>query len=221
MVPQELRIGARQSPLSLKQVDEALSVLRPIFPDNTHFNLVKFTTPGDVDQTTSLTSPDVPDDFFTRLYQKIMDPLLAHSGWRAIFFSVITLLLVGSMAMVGLGHVKVKMLPFDNKSEFQVILDMPEGTTLEKTAQVAREIARDMERTERSGAFSAKSVSRTMAMAMQPYCCRAHRRLGLGSGHTADPRHRREEGERCHSPARRRPPGAAARRPSARTCQLA
>jgi len=34
----------------------------------------------------------------------------------------------------------VKMLPFDNKSEFQVIVDMPEGTTLEQTARVTREI---------------------------------------------------------------------------------
>lgn len=83
----------------------------------------------------------VPDDFFTRLYHRIMDPLLAHSGWRLLFFIVITLLLMGSMAMVGLGHVKVKMLPFDNKSEFQVILDMPEGTTLEQTSRVALEMA--------------------------------------------------------------------------------
>ncbi len=82
-----------------------------------------------------------PDDFFTRLYHRVMDPLLAHGGWRLMFFLVITLLLLGSMAMVGLGQVKVKMLPFDNKSEFQVILDMPEGTTLEQTSRVALEMA--------------------------------------------------------------------------------
>ena len=40
-----------------------------------------------------------------------------------------------------LGWVKVKMLPFDNKSEFQIILNMPEGSALERTAQAAREIA--------------------------------------------------------------------------------
>jgi multidrug efflux pump subunit AcrB len=45
------------------------------------------------------------------------------------------------MATVGLGWVKVKMLPFDNKSEFQIILNMPEGSALELTAQAAREIA--------------------------------------------------------------------------------
>jgi multidrug efflux pump subunit AcrB len=43
--------------------------------------------------------------------------------------------------MVYFGMVKVKMLPFDNKSEFQIILDLPEGATLEETARVAREMA--------------------------------------------------------------------------------
>ena len=45
------------------------------------------------------------------------------------------------MALMGIGWVKVKMLPFDNKSEFQIILNMPEGSALEHTAQCAREIA--------------------------------------------------------------------------------
>ncbi|MCB2215254.1 efflux RND transporter permease subunit [Desulfofustis glycolicus] len=82
-----------------------------------------------------------PDDLFTRLYHRIMDPLLAHGGWRAIFFIGITVLLLGAMAMVGVGLVKVKMLPFDNKSEFQVILDLPEGSSLEQTSRVALEMA--------------------------------------------------------------------------------
>ena len=83
---------------------------------------------------------EAPDDWFTRIYHKIMDPLLAHPGWRLLFFTIITLLLLGTCSMVYFGQVKVKMLPFDNKSEFQVILDMPEGTTLENTAQVALEM---------------------------------------------------------------------------------
>ncbi len=82
-----------------------------------------------------------PADFFTRLYHRIMEPLLAHAGWRALFFLTIVSLLLGSCAMVALGLVKVKMLPFDNKSEFQIILNMPEGATLEQTAQAAREMA--------------------------------------------------------------------------------
>ena len=86
--------------------------------------------------------PDhAPDDWFTRLYHRIMDPLLAHAGWRLGFFAAIVALLVAACAMVVFGAVKVKMLPFDNKSEFQIILDMPEGSTLEQTARVAAEMA--------------------------------------------------------------------------------
>lgn len=82
-----------------------------------------------------------PEDFFTRLYRRMMGPLIHHTGWRWIFLISIVALLLGSMATVGIGWVKVKMLPFDNKSEFQVILNMPEGSSLEKTAAVAREMA--------------------------------------------------------------------------------
>ena len=82
-----------------------------------------------------------PEDFFTKLYRRVMGPLLHHTGWRWTFLIGITVLLLASMATVGIGWVKVKMLPFDNKSEFQVILNMPEGSSLEQTAAVAREMA--------------------------------------------------------------------------------
>jgi multidrug efflux pump subunit AcrB len=84
---------------------------------------------------------DSPDDAFTRFYRRIMDPLLHKPLWRWGFLGLIVALLLGSMALVGIGWVKVKMLPFDNKSEFQVVLNMPEGSSLEATANVAREMA--------------------------------------------------------------------------------
>ncbi|MDR2550080.1 MAG: efflux RND transporter permease subunit [Desulfobulbus sp.] len=87
-----------------------------------------------------------PDDWFTRLYHRIMDPLLAHSRWRLGFFALILALLALACSLVLIGKVKVKMLPFDNKSEFQIILDMPEGSTLETTARVALEMAKEAER---------------------------------------------------------------------------
>jgi len=83
----------------------------------------------------------MPDNPFTRLYRRVMDPLLAHRGWRWAFVAVVAALTVGSLGLVGISAVKVKMLPFDNKSEFQVILNMPKGSTLEQTAAVAREMA--------------------------------------------------------------------------------
>jgi multidrug efflux pump subunit AcrB len=81
------------------------------------------------------------EDFFTRLYRRFMGPMIAKARWRLAFLAGIILLFLASMATVGLGWVKVKMLPFDNKSEFQIILNMPEGSALERTAQAAREIA--------------------------------------------------------------------------------
>ncbi|MBA3002470.1 MAG: efflux RND transporter permease subunit [Desulfurivibrio sp.] len=82
-----------------------------------------------------------PDDFFTRLYHRAMDPLLTQARWRLVFFLSIIALLLGSCSMFYFGMVKVKMLPFDNKSEFQIILDMPEGSPLEATTRAAREMA--------------------------------------------------------------------------------
>ncbi|NBR57787.1 MAG: efflux RND transporter permease subunit [Opitutaceae bacterium] len=83
----------------------------------------------------------MPDTAFTRLYQRVMRPLIAHRAWRWTFLGVVAGATVGAMGLVGLGAVKVKMLPFDNKSEFQIILNMPEGSTLEQTTRVAREMA--------------------------------------------------------------------------------
>ncbi|GAB4226901.1 MAG: efflux RND transporter permease subunit [Acidobacteriota bacterium] len=76
-----------------------------------------------------------------RAYRRIMTPLLASPLRRWLFLGFVVVLLLVSIALVPLGLVTVKMLPFDNKSEVQVIVDMPEGTTLEGTARVAREIA--------------------------------------------------------------------------------
>ena len=82
-----------------------------------------------------------PEDLFTRVYRRFMAPLIAHRTWRYTFLASIVGLLLGAMALMGIGWVKAKMLPFDNKSEFQVILNMPEGSALERTAQAARDIA--------------------------------------------------------------------------------
>ncbi len=83
-----------------------------------------------------------PDDPLTRLYRKIMGPMLHDKKHRYIFLASVTFLLLLSMVLVAVGFVKVKMLPFDNKSEFQIIVDMPEGTTLEQTSAATQEIAK-------------------------------------------------------------------------------
>ena len=76
----------------------------------------------------------------TRLYRRIMSPLIESAGRRWIFLGSMVVLLLLACSLVAFKLVKVKMLPFDNKSEFQVIVDMPNGTTLEQTTRVAQEL---------------------------------------------------------------------------------
>ena len=68
-----------------------------------------------------------------RLYRRVDGPAARRARrMRWLFLvGVVALLLVAAVALVPLGLVTVKMLPFDNKSEFQVMVDMPEGTPLE------------------------------------------------------------------------------------------
>ena len=81
------------------------------------------------------------EDGLTRLYRRVMGTLLHAPVLRWGFLGMVLFLLLGSMSLVYFKFVKVKMLPFDNKSEFQVIVDMPNGTTLEQTARVTQALA--------------------------------------------------------------------------------
>ncbi|MGH7616046.1 MAG: efflux RND transporter permease subunit, partial [Gemmatimonadaceae bacterium] len=78
---------------------------------------------------------------FAGRYARLMTPLMDRPRRRLGFYLSIAGLLIASMALVAVRAVKVKMLPFDNKSEFQVVLDLPEGTTLETTNALGQEIA--------------------------------------------------------------------------------
>ncbi|MCK0140547.1 efflux RND transporter permease subunit [Aliiroseovarius sp. F47248L] len=76
-----------------------------------------------------------------RLFRRVATPVIANR-WRAgLFLIVVQVLTGGSMTFFFDRTVVVKLLPFDNKSEFQVILDMPEGTSLERTERVLTEAA--------------------------------------------------------------------------------
>ena len=77
----------------------------------------------------------------TLFYRRFMGALLRVARLRYMFLTGVVVMLIGAMALVAVKFVRVKMLPFDNKSEFQIVIDMPEGTTLEATDHVAQEIA--------------------------------------------------------------------------------
>ncbi|HVA71652.1 MAG TPA: efflux RND transporter permease subunit [Candidatus Limnocylindrales bacterium] len=77
-----------------------------------------------------------------RLFRRIITPLVASTRHRWIFLGGVAALLLAACLLVPLKLVLVKMLPFDNKSEFQVVVDMPAGTPLERTLAVEQEIGR-------------------------------------------------------------------------------
>jgi multidrug efflux pump subunit AcrB len=81
------------------------------------------------------------EGLLTRFYRWYMRPLIYNEKIRTKFLKILGILLLISVLLVPLGLVKVKMLPFDNKDEFQVILNLPEGTSIEKTTSAIEEMA--------------------------------------------------------------------------------
>jgi len=84
---------------------------------------------------------DPKKTFVYRAYRAVLSPFLNSrtKAWGLIGFTGILLLI--SMALPLLGKVPLKMLPFDNKNEFQVLVDLPEGTPVEQTDAVLRDLA--------------------------------------------------------------------------------
>lgn len=83
---------------------------------------------------------NLEDTFIYKIYNRIESPLMENPKIRWIFLGGTFFVLFATMGLFFTNSVAVKMLPFDNKNEFQVVIDMPEGTTLERTSVVAKEI---------------------------------------------------------------------------------
>jgi multidrug efflux pump subunit AcrB len=81
------------------------------------------------------------EDRLTAIYRRVMGPLIGRRGPRVAFLGLVAVLLVAAMTFVPLRLVSVKMLPFDNKSELQVIVHMREDAPLEATAAAASALA--------------------------------------------------------------------------------
>ncbi len=77
----------------------------------------------------------------TLFYRKWMGRLIHRKPLRYGFLAGVTVLLLVSCSLIYFKLVTVKMLPFDNKNELQVIIDAPEGTPLEETARMTAEMA--------------------------------------------------------------------------------
>ena len=118
------------------------------------------------------------ENWRTRIYRRIMTPLIRSPRNRVLFFIGVLVLFLISVALVPLGLVKVKMLPFDNKSELQVVINMPDGTPLEQTARVAQALGDELARqpdvlnyqtyTGTSGPYNFNGLVRHYYMRRQP-----------------------------------------------------
>jgi len=77
-----------------------------------------------------------------KTYKRIMDPIFASRGRRWMILGGIGLLMVFAVGLILTKRVPLKMLPFDNKNELQIVINMPEGTPLETTEAAANGFAR-------------------------------------------------------------------------------
>jgi len=80
------------------------------------------------------------ESWSTRTYRRIIRALLGSGRARLRFLALIVTLFAGAVALVGVGFVRVKMLPFDNKSEFQVFVDLPAGATREQSLALGQQL---------------------------------------------------------------------------------
>ncbi len=97
-----------------------------------------------MNKSTRPTEPDKESTWVYRLFSTMVGPFLSgkYARLKRFGLAIVVLVLIGlSLTTVGLQWVVLKMLPFDNKSEFQIVVDMNEGVSLEETSRVLSEIA--------------------------------------------------------------------------------
>ncbi|TMV08922.1 efflux RND transporter permease subunit [Ruegeria sediminis] len=80
--------------------------------------------------------------YLGRIYRSVARPLLKTKARSGLFLAVTVALSFGSLGLIYTKDVTVKLLPFDNKSELAVVIDLPEGSSVEATDAVAQDVAR-------------------------------------------------------------------------------
>jgi len=130
------------------------------------------------------------------LFTRLLTPLLASARKRWFLLAGILGALLLSVALVALQWVVLKMLPFDNKSEFQVVVEMPAGTPLEDTAATLHEmgahLARQPEVRDVQG-YAGTASPITFNGLVRQYYLRAESEQGDLQVNLADKHHRSEQ----------------------------
>jgi len=139
--------------------------------------------------------PSVLNAFFRRLMLRLLNERTGKSARRKLWLGILAAIVVSvSLALVQL--VVLKMLPFDNKSEFQVVLDMPAGTPLEETARVLREIGGEIAQVEEVIDYQAYAGSASPINfngLVRQYYLRASSELGDIQVNLVDKKHRNRQ----------------------------
>jgi multidrug efflux pump subunit AcrB len=142
---------------------------------------------------------DKPAPRIERFFRRILTPFLdAAHGRRArsLLWLGILVMILASVSLAGVKLVVLKMLPFDNKSEFQVVLDMPVGTPLENTAQVLHEIGAYLATVEEVSDYQAYAGSASPINfngLVRQYYLRAAPEMGDIQVNLADKKHRHRQ----------------------------
>ena len=79
-----------------------------------------------------------------RIYSAVARPILRSKARSWLFLLAVGVLTLGSLSLFYTKAVTVKLLPFDNKSELAVVIDLPEGAAVEATEAVAQRVARSV-----------------------------------------------------------------------------
>ncbi len=94
------------------------------------------------DTATEVAAYDVKTTSTYRIYRSMVEPFVSSRGRSVVLMLVVAGLFVFSIVLALTGRVPLKMLPFDNKNELQLVVDLPEGSTLESTDAAVSEIER-------------------------------------------------------------------------------
>jgi multidrug efflux pump subunit AcrB len=84
---------------------------------------------------------DVRRTLVYRAYSSAVRPLIRSRGRAWTFMGAVVVVFLAAVSLPAFRLVPLKLLPYDNKDEFQIVVDMPEGTTLERTQGVTRALA--------------------------------------------------------------------------------
>ena len=76
-----------------------------------------------------------------QFYRKMVSPIIASRKRSWLFLILVGIVTLGSMTLFATKAVRVKLLPFDNKAEMQIVVDLPEGASLEDTERVLFTVA--------------------------------------------------------------------------------